>query len=87
VPVRSLASADTTVLGFLELLGVEAAVKVLDMSYVTSPCFQRLQQCGALTHALSAGTYTRVAAGDYQSTPSTAWLLSLIHISEPTRLM
>ena len=65
IPITSLASGSTTALNYLELLGVQGAIKVLDMTYVTSPCLQRLAECGQITHASSASV-------DY--VPTSAWL-------------
>jgi len=64
--VQSVASGSTSALNFLELLGVDAAIKVLDMSYVTSPCLMRLAECGAIRHVRSRDV------GDYET--SAAWL-------------
>jgi hypothetical protein len=44
---------------------VQGAIKVLDMTYVTSPCLQRLSECGQITHASSASV-------DYA--PTSTWL-------------
>jgi hypothetical protein len=65
VPVTSVASGDTTVLNYLELLGVESTLRVLDMRFVTSPCLMRLAECGAITHVSTASV-------DYEV--SDAWL-------------
>lgn len=65
--MQSVASASVTSLNFLQLLGVDAAIKVLDMSYVTSPCLMRLAECGAIRHIRSVN-----GAGDYET--SDAWL-------------
>lgn len=65
IPITSLASGSTTALNYLELLGVQGAIKVLDMTYVTSPCLQRLAECGQITHASSASV-------DYM--PTSTWL-------------
>lgn len=64
--MQSVASGSTSALNFLELLGVDAAIKVLDMSYVTSPCLMRLAECGAIRHVRSRDV------GDYET--SAAWL-------------
>ena len=64
--MQSVASGSTSALNFLELLGVDAAIKVLDMSYVTSPCLMRLAECGAIRHVRSKDP------GDYET--SDAWL-------------
>lgn len=67
IPVTSVASGDTTVLQYLELLGLYSSFSVLDMTYVTSPCLQKLAQCGAVTVASSASN--PVTYG-----PGSAWL-------------
>ena len=44
---------------------MQAAIKVLDMTYVTSACLMRLAECGSITHTSSASV-------DYS--PSDSWL-------------
>jgi len=65
--VQSVASGSTSALNFLELLGLVGTIKVLDMTYVTSPCLMRLAECGAIRHVHTHDL------GDY-SGPSDAWL-------------
>ena len=63
--MTSVASGSTSALNYLELLGVESTVHVLDMRFVTSPCLMRLAECGAITHVADM-------AEDYA--PSATWL-------------
>jgi hypothetical protein len=57
-----VASGSTTVLNYLELLGVSSTLKVLDMNYVTSPCLMRLAECGAIAHVSAYNTDAWLAA-------------------------
>ena len=71
--MQSVASGSTSALNFLELLGVDATIKVLDMSYVTSPCLMRLAECGAISHVPSKN------ADDYET--SDAWLAATTSVA------
>jgi hypothetical protein len=64
VPVSSVATASTVPLTFLELLGLRDNIEVLDATYVSSPCLQKLTECGSITHTSgSAAEWSDLAAG------------------------
>lgn len=58
VPLKKLSTGLTTVVGFLDVLGLaDGKAAVVDMSYVTSPCLQKLAaaDCGKVLHKSAYG--------------------------------
>ena len=56
VPLQAVAVADTSVLHFLELLGVQGAVRYMQTEYTTSACLQAQAASGAILSLLPSTT-------------------------------
>lgn len=62
VPVQRVAAAGTAALSYIEELGVFGALSVVDARYITSPCLQRLAECGSAANVNSSDAQAWAAA-------------------------
>eukprot|EP00854_Cymbomonas_tetramitiformis_P018058 gene18058-21508_t len=65
IPLQNVMTASTVPLHFVELLGVEQSFWTVDMTYVTSPCFQRrVEECETTQHIASSDAGWSSAVND-----------------------
>ena len=55
VPVQSWSTGGTVPIAFMELLGLHTEVALIDPSYISSSCMQKLAGCGEIATMTSGG--------------------------------
>ena len=73
VPIERAALPWTGSLHFFELLSLTEAIDAIDMTYISSPCAQLLEECTPGIHAPNSGSAWQTAAQNAQAVFTDSW--------------